>query len=282
MFKTYSNILLFIVLIGLVGCSNVNQTTNKDTEKEANDEQDTDVAAVPDNTDRESSESGAAEDDTVYNQKRENLEKLQRIMEGTVKKIHKMMTKEQDTHDWFMLEDEDPDEFADELKRIKYSLSAFITDDYLDKQARELLEVYTCYCDSYFVFDEKDTLAGFELTELTNDTFKAETITLDDGFYGVGWTNEWSFKKEDGAWKLDNFDYTFADDEPLQLTYKDIEHSYYNEETGKLEAINFVEYINVDDVQHLVIQRKSGDIEIYNTETGVMNFTAMEEYARSK
>src|SRR5699024_2045964 len=99
------------------------------------------------------------------------------------------------------LEEEHPDEFKQELNRIKQPLSAFIADNALKEQARALLKVYTCYCDNYFIYEPKDTKVSFEVTEKTDDMFKAETMTLDDG-YGTGWTNKWTFKKEDDEWKL--------------------------------------------------------------------------------
>src|SRR5699024_3419103 len=147
-------------------------------------------------------------------------------------------------------------------------------------EVHALHKVYTCYCDNYFIYEPKDTKVRFEVTENTNDMFKAETMTLDDG-YGTGWTNKWTFKKEDDEWKLSNYDYVLPDEEPLPLTYEDLEDAYDDPETEGSETIKCIEYIGIEDIPHLVIQRENNDIEIYNTNTGVMNYTAMEEYARN-
>jgi len=281
MFKSYRTILLFIVLIGLVGCNHLSQTSEKDKEDNADDEQDPDVAEVL-NKDKKKSDSTTASGNNGEKAESEGSdnEKLKHKLKSTVKQIHKTMSEEQDTHDWFMLEEEHPDKFNQELNRIKQPLSAFIADNALKEQARALLKVYTCYCDNYFIYEPKDTKVSFEVTEKTDDMFKAETMTLDDG-YGTGWTNKWTFKKEDDEWKLSNYDYVLPDEEPLQLTYEDLEDAYDDPETEGSEAIKFLEYIDIEDIPHLVIQRENKDIEIYNTNTGVMNYTAMEEYARN-
>src|SRR5699024_1396554 len=67
-------------------------------------------------------------------------EKLKHKLKSTVKQIHKTMSEEQDTHDWFMLEEEHPDEIKQELNRIKQPLSAFIADNALKEQARALFK----------------------------------------------------------------------------------------------------------------------------------------------
>ena len=281
MFKSYRTIFLFIVLIGLVGCSHLSQSSEKDKEVNADDEQDSDVAEVL-NKDKKKSDSTAASGNSGANAESEGSdnEKLKHNLNSTVKQIHTFMSEEQDTHDWFMLEEEHPNKFKKELNRIKQPLSAFIADSALKEQAQTLLKVYSCYCDNYFIYEPKDTKISFEVTEKTDDMFKAETITLDDG-YGTGWTNKWAFKKENDEWKLSNYDYVLPDEEPLQLTYEDLEDAYDDPETEESEAIKFLEYIDIEDIRHLVIQRENKDIEIYNTNTGVMNYTAMEEYAHN-
>src|SRR5699024_2113820 len=243
MFKSYRTILLFIVLIGLVGCNHLSQTSEKDKEDNADDEQDPDVAEVL-NKDKKKSDSTTASGNNGEKAESEGSdnEKLKHKLKSTVKQIHKTMSEEQDTHDWFMLEEE-----------------------------LALIKVYSCYCDNYFIYEPKDTKVSFEVTEKTDDMFKAETMTLDDG-YGTGWTNKWTFKKEDDEWKLSNYDYVLPDEEPLQLTYEDLEDAYDDPETEGSEAIKFLEYIDIEDIPHLVIQRENKDIEIYNTNTGVMNY----------
>ncbi|HLR69887.1 MAG TPA: hypothetical protein VK085_00470 [Pseudogracilibacillus sp.] len=210
-----------------------------------------------------------------------NPAEIQQIVEISVNEIHQIVQNRTDKIDWKKLDINTERDAALEkaLQKLINPLSAVVAADNLHRHAEEFIEIFTCQCDSMHMFRDTDTRAGFTIIDYSDDAFEAESITLTDGaLYSSGWKNKWSFKKEDGYWKFNDYDVIYADREPLDVTFEDIEHSFYDYETNEKLQVEFVEYTDEADGHYIVVQMPDQSYMAYHTELGLANFELGESY----
>lgn len=287
MLKKLSIICLFTLTItGLIACSTDNPTS---TDEES-----------PDVETKESEE--APEEKELVEP---DNEETQQLVIDTINNIHKVMREEVDKVGYWETEKEYKENAKKISENAEEPLKKYIAKPSINKYAEEIAEVMTCQCDSMLTFRVQDAFAGFKITDFSENTFKAESITVNEtGLDEIGWKSNWSFVKEDGDWKLREHTYTFPDypdaDEPvdkdkfLNFTFEDIEKSFriYDSEreeyTEEYIPIEFVEEFEDGGVRYLVIQmpdetpedrgREPGMYIVYNTELGIEDIEFTEEY----
>lgn len=287
MLKKLSIICLFILTItGLIACSSDDSVS---TDEEAPDVETKESEEVPE-------EKELVEPDD---------EETQQLVIDTINNIHKVMREEIDKVGYWETEKEYKQNIKIISENAKKPLEKYIAKPSIKKYAEEIAEVMTCQCDSLLTFRVQDVFAGFKVTDFSENTFKAESITVNEtGLDEIGWKSSWSFVKEDGDWKLREHTYTFPDypdlDDPvdkdlfLNFTFEDIEKSFRiydldkEEYTEEYIPIEFIEEFEDDGVRYLVIQmpdetytdqgREPGTYIVYNTELGIEDIEFTEEY----
>lgn len=287
MVKKLGIICLFILtIIGLIACSTDDSTS---TDEEAPDVETKESEETPE-------EKELIEPDD---------EETQQLVIDTIDNIHKVMSEEVDKVGYWETEKE----YKQNVKKISENaekpLGKYIAKPSIKKYAEEIAEVMTCQCDSMLTFRVQDAFAGFKVTDFSENTFKAESITVNEtGLDEIGWKSNWSFVKEEGDWKLREHTYTFPNypepDEPvnkdkfLNFTFEDIEKAFRIYDSDKEEytdeyiPIEYVEEFEDDGVRYLVIQypeetysdqgREPGTYIVYNTELGIEDIEFTEEY----
>lgn len=302
MWNKKSILFLFaIIFLVLTACTNEKTTTTDKSTKEAEsnveeiDSKDEPEDKAEENTKKtEEQHEEQVEEEPVE----PSTEEIQAIVKNTVNNVHKVMSERANSRDdWLMEDDERKQLLKDEAKKSLQPLSEHIAKESTGKYAAAFLEAMTCHCDAYLLFSERDTRAGFTVTDYTDDTFEAESITVNEmGLYDVGWKSNWTFKKDNGDWKLFDHEFTFPDydDFDLDVTFEDIEHSFLEFDIEKerysdeIIPIEFVEYVKRENVTYLVIQMPYEEYEgignepgayiVYNTELGIEDWEMTEEY----
>lgn len=308
MLKRLGILCLFILTFtGLIACSdettpNTNEENVEIEEVEAETKEDMEeepkkeAGSKPEEDDEEVDGEELVEPDT---------KEVQKLVQDTINNIYDVMEDEADKvgrYSWTN-EEEYKAMQSEIINNAVKPLGQYITESSIEKYAEVITELITCECDSMLAFNTRDTLAGFTVTDYTEDSMEAESITVNEiGLDEIGWKSDWKFVKEDEQWKLQEHTYTFPnypgepvdEDKLLDVTFEDIEESFliYDSEkqsyTDEFIPIEFVEYIEKEGVRYLVIQMpdkeypdmgyESRSYIVYNTELGIEDTELTEAY----
>lgn len=269
MYKRHGWLILIIAILFILSACNVAEEAGVEVKDEL------DTAKVKSASKEEATESL-------------NVEEVQKIIEGKVLEMHSVMRQIIDDHDeeWFtkmqkwVLNEENEDEyFKVELDQVRAELSSVMTDQAFVQLAKDLLPFYFCDCGAYDTIREKDARIGVEIINQSANYFQATSLSIGDvAFREKGWTNKWGFKKDGADWKLDKHQYIQAEEEPLNLTFDDLDYAFKDYETDKIRKIEFVENIMFEDREHLIIQYEDGFYDAYDVKDGSVYFASRENY----
>lgn len=215
-------------------------------------------------------------------------DKAYKVIRSTLLKLDSITSKLQQRHpEWFniAIENADEESYTDEFYNasevFQQELKPILTRQALDKFGDGLLITYFCSCDAYSYWTVHDLKTRLMIKEQTADTFVATSLTLGNELSNIGFTNEWHFKKDDGTWKLDDYVYVSSDDQPLQLTFEDVEDYFHNEETNK-SMVTLVDEVESDGASFIVVENDNNYIQAFNVDTGELNHDITLGYMESE
>lgn len=179
-----------------------------------------------------------------------------------------------------------------EAKKLEKQLIDYITSQNARKYAEAYLEWLSCECDANPPFNSRYLHAGFKVSEFSKSTIEAESLHVTDGALNpYGYKFEWRLKKEDGKWKLADINaYSSKDIGDLELTFEDIENSFFYSESGNYwdyiyinRPVEFVEYFEEGGITYLAVyfppfDGSDGYYEVYNTELAAVDFRFNDRY----
>lgn len=130
------------------------------------------------------------------------------------------------------------------------------------------IEEYYCECDSIWLPYLSEEMIRYELSGKTEDSFVISAIEIIDGFFqGPAYKLIYTFKNENGVWKLDDWDVESLEGKNLALSMAEVKKSWANygkvtdmieydsEEIGEL-----VYQVQFDSYPPTYISMKSGQI----------------------
>lgn len=172
------------------------------------------------------------------------------IIEG-FRNIELEMEKLQEEHsqvwmqvDW--LEPKDAEIYEEGMEITRAALADYIAEPSLDDYVTTYLYAYFNFLDGSGM-SSKDIGVRFEVVEQTEDSLKASYLLLaDEAEYVTPGKRIVQFIKEEESWKLSDDEFISAEEEPLELTFADLE-DYYQllaenyDMPGELELIDEVE-----------------------------------------
>ncbi|MBP1971359.1 flagellar biosynthesis GTPase FlhF [Virgibacillus natechei] len=261
-----SNLLLLFLLVLLLSACNEDVDANE---------------AQNENQDEESTHEEQEEETAEL-----EVEEVQQIMEENVKEIHRIMSQIHDENylewtqqEWSMDIENEGEEFQAAFAIVRESLTELMTDNGLDQQVEHLLRSYFCGCDTYGVFMETDTQINIEIMDQSEDRFQATSMTLgSEALIHHGWTNEWHFKMEGENWKLDEYHRIDPDEEPLDLTFDDLQNAFRDYETGEIKEMELVDETEIGGERFIIIKNESGFHSAYNVKDGSINMSLGDTY----
>ena len=161
---------------------------------------------------------------------------------------------------------------SDVIEFTSESLSDLATKKYVENFAPYYLEAFTCDCDAYELLHSSMAVIGFKIVNQDKNSFEATSKTIGNDMYpGPGATYSWYFKNEDDVWKIDDVSAISAEEEPLNLTFDELDNYFDNTE--------FVDEIDQDGDKYIVVKHVSNDsYQAYNVMTGALNYELTMSY----
>ena len=105
---------------------------------------------------------------------------------------------------------------------LRPELIKFASKSLTDGELKELSQEYYCQCDAPF-FPSVEYDVRFTIHENTNKKMVASSIDIMNDLGNGGNTVYFTVIQENGKWVLDDWEYVDSNQEPLQLTWKEIE-----------------------------------------------------------
>lgn len=171
---------------------------------------------------------------------------------------------------WIYNPNEDEEGF-EEPKRIgTAALESHVDEQFLDTIVKEYLQAYFCNCDRYHIFSSSDADIRFEVLEQDDSYVKARAIRLYDYIYENPGTFTYEYIKDGDNWKLLDVAFVTTEEEPLNITFEDVEY-YIDYETEKKKETILVEEYEEDGTDYLVIKR-DGWIDVMDKENSKLNY----------
>src|SRR5690625_923917 len=239
----------------------------KQDQTEAENEKETEVNEPTEKAEVKEEETKALTVEEVQQIINENIEERERIMQAIQEE-----KKEWWTQNWSLDREDEGEEFQAAVSVVRESLAAIMTENALNEVAELYTRMYFCQCD--WIADlEDDVGSRVEIIEQSEDHFQVKSITLVElGLHAQGGTtNLWEFQKEGDSWKLDQHKSISPDEEPLSLTFEDLKEAFDN-------RIEFVEVIEYEGEEYIVILYDSGVYSSWNISDGSDNYELSSKY----
>lgn len=149
------------------------------------------------------------------------------------------------------------DAFEKYEQEVKEAFEPLFTKEKLGLYAEVYAEMYTCACDSYYVFEPYRVDARFKLVDQDSTQFSASFLQVGNWFYDeAGGIYTVHFIKEDDIWKFQDYTVNSGDDQALNITPKELERSFYENDNEADSKMEFLEYREIDGVETIVMRVK--------------------------
>src|SRR5690625_4794862 len=216
-----------------------------------------------------SNESNAAEPEQAMEEKESEqtgitADEAEKIVKGNLSDIDEVMAGisrdvfEQGVFDdWFEIIDNrrEATETAIENVANNKNVMDLVTEQGFEDMIGKYLYVYMGQSDIWGIVRESDIVIRFQLLEQTENSFKVSTLRLaTEAEYDPPETIVLDYVKEDEKWKLAGYQTISTEEEPFNLTFEDLQYSFTDYETGKVIEGEFVDEIEHDGENYLVIK----------------------------